>query len=140
MPPEDTAIASFQPAPNVQGRQAADDAGQLLTSLEKPRVLIVGHTDPKGPANAAENDRYNLRLSLDRAAAVKTLLVAGGYDASRIAVRGCGLRRPMTFDTPGKYSEAQIDQMLRRVEICFLDRPNSSPNCAKPEQPTECPR
>lgn len=52
-------------------------------------VQLAGHTDNTGDPEA------NKKLSVDRAAAVKDLLVAGGIDASRIDTAGWGQEKPI---------------------------------------------
>lgn len=52
-------------------------------------VVIEGHTDSEGDVAA------NIQLSLDRANAVKRLLVAGGVDPSRIDVSPFGSSDPI---------------------------------------------
>lgn len=105
------------------GRRYAEETAQLLLSLGRPTILLVGHTDPKG------TEAYNDRLSLQRAQALKSILVASGYDARSINVKGLGKRAPREIQTPQNYTQEQIHQMLRRVEVCFMDRPNSVPHC-----------
>lgn len=53
------------------------------------QVQLVGYTDKTGSPDA------NKKLSLDRANAVKTLLVRGGIDSSRIATEGEGQDKPV---------------------------------------------
>jgi peptidoglycan-associated lipoprotein len=47
-------------------------------------IKLVGHTDPRGTAG------YNERLGLDRAAKVKSFLVANGVDPARIQTMSAG--------------------------------------------------
>jgi K(+)-stimulated pyrophosphate-energized sodium pump len=52
-------------------------------------VQLEGHTDNTGDPEA------NKKLSVDRAEAVKALLVAGGIDAARIKTAGWGQEKPI---------------------------------------------
>lgn len=61
-------------------------AGQLLEHLKSskpPRVLLIGHTDPTGSAS------YNQDLSLRRAQALRSYLLANGF-TGQINVEGRG--------------------------------------------------
>lgn len=61
------------------------------------RMTVVGHTDETGPAE------LNDRLSQERAASVKALLVAAGLDSGRMDAIGVGSREPLQAnpDAPG---------------------------------------
>ena len=52
------------------------------------KVRIEGHTDNEGP------DRLNLRLSQERAEAVKNYLVRQGISGNRLQARGWGEKHP----------------------------------------------
>jgi outer membrane protein OmpA-like peptidoglycan-associated protein len=86
-------------------------AGVLIAYPGNYRLQIEGHTDSIG------SDEYNLKLSRDRAEAVRYYLVQGGVAGDRIAeVRGMGKVVPVaTNDT------AEGRQMNRRVEIVISD-------------------
>ena len=73
------------------------------------RILIEGHTDAEG--NAASNQT----LSVERANAVRTMLVGLGIDAGRLEATGFGQTRPVADnDTPtGR-------EQNRRVELVRL--------------------
>ncbi len=73
-------------------------------SLGKDRFIVAGHTDAKGSA------AYNKQLSLKRAEAVRSYLVAKGIDAARLDAVGYGSERLLTPDRPD-------DPSNRRVEI-----------------------
>jgi len=70
------------------------------------KVTLTGHTDASG------SDNLNLNLSIQRANAVKKLLVKKGADASRITIKGEGEKKP-TADNETEEGKAKN----RRVEI-----------------------
>ncbi len=70
--------------------QELDRLLALLVEANKLRVQIAGHTDDIG------SDADNLRLSEQRAMAVRQYLIDGGIDASRISTIGYGEDRPIT--------------------------------------------
>jgi outer membrane protein OmpA-like peptidoglycan-associated protein len=86
-------------------------AGVLIAYPAPYRIQIEGHTDSIG------SEDYNLKLSQDRAEAVRYFMVQAGVAADRIAdVRGMGKIMPVaTNDTP------EGRQMNRRVEIVISD-------------------
>ncbi len=59
------------------------------------KVQIVGHTDTVG------SDKYNMALSLQRAAAVKDEMVREGLDGTTIGVDGKGFHDPLVATGPG---------------------------------------
>lgn len=69
------------------------------------KVSLKGHTDNVG---AAEK---NLKLSIDRANAVKTFFIERGVDASRIDAQGFGMQYPVTDNrTPaGRAANRRVD-------------------------------
>ena len=71
-----------------------------------PEVVVVGHTDRVGTVP------YNDALSLQRAARVRTLLIAAGIAESRIQIAGRGEREPIV-PTEDEVAEPRN----RRVEI-----------------------
>jgi outer membrane protein OmpA-like peptidoglycan-associated protein len=66
-----------------------NDLAQVLKAYPNSQVQLVGHTDSTGTAEA------NQTLSLDRANAVKSVLVAQGVGADRIATTGSGQDQPV---------------------------------------------
>lgn len=69
-------------------------AVQLLKDLPSNRVRVSGHTDSVGSAE------FNLKLSQDRAVAVRQYLIQHGIDGSRIEAIGMGETMPIaTNDT-----------------------------------------
>ncbi|MBO0763772.1 MAG: OmpA family protein [Hyphomicrobiaceae bacterium] len=95
------------------GQAQAENLLRLLKQEGMPPIHLVGHTDPVG------SDAYNDRLSMLRAAAVKTFLIAGGYPADRITVEGRGKRDidKLKIVDRSAFTVEQIHQMLRRVEL-----------------------
>ncbi|TVR81067.1 MAG: OmpA family protein [Chitinophagaceae bacterium] len=80
---------------------------------ENPKVIIKisGHTDNVG------SDSFNLKLSEDRAAAVKNYLRENGIPLGRIESKGYGKNKPVaTNDTE------EGRQMNRRVEFTILNK------------------
>ena len=58
-------------------------------------MQIVGHTDTVG------SDKYNMKLSMARAAAVKDEMVREGLDGSSIAIEGKSFHDPLVPTGPG---------------------------------------
>jgi outer membrane protein OmpA-like peptidoglycan-associated protein len=81
----------------------------FLREHPKRHVLIEGHTDNTGP------ETYNLDLSQERAAAVRSFLVRNGIDPEGITARGYGEAYPMATNTT-----QEGRQENRRVEIVVL--------------------
>ncbi len=92
--------------------QKGRDAATGLLQCVKPysRIQLSGHTDKVG------SDGFNMDLSTRRLAAVKAFLVSGGYPGT-IVLEPKGKREPFQVDDPSQHSEAEIDQMNRRVEL-----------------------
>jgi outer membrane protein OmpA-like peptidoglycan-associated protein len=87
--------------------------GQVAASYPSSPIQIEGHTDGKG------THPYNMKLSENRADAVKTWLVQNASVAgSRISTRGWGETKPIA---PNKKPDGSDDpegrQKNRRVEI-----------------------
>ncbi|HVP56700.1 MAG TPA: OmpA family protein [bacterium] len=86
------------------------DIGQLLTDDPKLRLSIEGHTDSDG----AED--YNLKLSQDRANAVKTYLQdTYKVDPARLEAKGWGESKPIDTN-----ATAEGKANNRRVELVKL--------------------
>ena len=81
----------------------------VLTQYTQHQILVEGHTDATG------GDDFNLQLSRDRANSVRTSLVAGGVEASRITAEGFGESRPVASN-----DNAAGRQQNRRVEIVIV--------------------
>ncbi len=99
------------------GRKYAEDMLRVLRDQSMPRIKLIGHTDHVGA------DRYNVELSRQRAQAVARFLASQGYPAASIYVDGRGWHDPLRITDAAKYNQATVDQMLRRVELKYLDKP-----------------
>ena len=93
---------------------------QIASALQSLNryVKIEGHSDKKPfrGRSQAESDRLNRQLSLDRANAIKKVLVQQGISARRIETQGYGPDRPLVL---GNSEKAYAQN--RRVEISFQE-------------------
>lgn len=89
-------------------RQNVDDVIELLNSEPGKRIRIEGHTDSSGPA------ALNLRLSQQRAEAVRAALAERGIDAGRMDAVGMGEDFPIASnDTEaGRASNRRVDVIV----------------------------
>ncbi|MGZ3407505.1 MAG: OmpA family protein [Polyangia bacterium] len=87
-----------------------DEVAKTLADHPQLALIEVGvHSDERGA------DEYNLRISEERAAAVKDYLVAHGVAAARIQSRGYGETRPLCNEhNPACWSRN------RRVELLVI--------------------
>jgi outer membrane protein OmpA-like peptidoglycan-associated protein len=83
---------------------------EILSSNPSIKMLISGHTDSDG------NDDYNLKLSENRAHAVKDYLINKGIASERLTYKGYGETKPVApNDTP------ENKQLNRRTEIEIVE-------------------
>ena len=87
-----------------------DDLVEYMKRKEDDRIEIGGHTDNVG------NAKSNLKLSEDRANAVKEYLVAHGIDSSRIVTKGYGSTKPIESN-----NTAAGKAENRRTEVTILE-------------------
>lgn len=87
-------------------RDSLDKIAGVLTKYGRSRVIVVGHTDSVG------SERYNQRLSEQRANSVADYLATRRVERSRITAKGAGESEPRASNG----SEAGR-QLNRRVEI-----------------------
>jgi photosystem I P700 chlorophyll a apoprotein A2 len=87
--------------------------GQVVAGYPDAPLLIEGYTDGKGTHD------YNIKLSQNRAAAVKKWLVdKAGIKASRIATKGLGESKPVAPNRkPDGSDDPEGRQKNRRVEL-----------------------
>lgn len=97
-----------------EGKAKLDDLVSKLKGINLEVVIAVGHTDSFG------SDKYNDRLSVRRAEAVKGYLVSKGIEANRVYTEGKGKRQLKVDPKSCKGSrKAQIacQQPNRRVDV-----------------------
>jgi OOP family OmpA-OmpF porin len=95
------------------GKEKLDDLASKIQGLNLEVVVATGYTDRIG------SDKYNDRLSLRRAQAVKSYLVSKGIEANRIYTEGKGKRNPVTTGCNQKNRKQLIACLApdRRVEV-----------------------
>ncbi len=86
-----------------------DELAKALIDNPELKIKLVGHTDNVG------SDKFNQRLSINRAQTLKEYLVEKGVDGERIAAEGKGMKEPLNNN------ETKEDQAKnRRVELTIL--------------------
>jgi outer membrane protein OmpA-like peptidoglycan-associated protein len=99
--------ADLKPA----ARPSLDKVVAFLKSYPKARARIEGHTDSKG------DDKYNQKLSQQRAESVRKFLAAQGATLS-MSTRGWGEKKPVAPNAkPDGKDDPEGRQKNRRVEI-----------------------
>jgi outer membrane protein OmpA-like peptidoglycan-associated protein len=99
-----------------ESEQLLDEvADAIKRHPEIRKIQVEGHTDSVG------GDRYNMRLSNQRATSVRTYLIRQGVEGRRLVAKGFGLTRPIADnDTEdGRFRN-------RRVEFNILERDASA--------------
>ena len=90
-------------------QRSIDKLAEFLKTYPKRNVLIEGHSDSLG------NEEFNLKLSQQRADAVRDLLVARGIAPQRIRTKGYGAKFPIVDN-----DTSVGRQQNRRVEVLVL--------------------
>jgi len=91
-------------------QRSIDKLAEFLKAYPKRNVLIEGHTDNLG------DESFNVKLSQQRADAVRDLLVNRGISPSRIQTKGYGPKFPVVDN-----DSAAGRQQNRRVEVLVLN-------------------
>ncbi len=89
--------------------KAIDELAAAMTAKTTMEIEIAGHTDNVGDKDA------NLKLSQERAEAVRVYLIKKGIDASRITAKGYGDTKPVADNS----TEAG-KQQNRRTEVKII--------------------
>jgi len=112
----DTLFAFDSAELTSKGKSALDDLLGTLTaqSLQDQKLQIRGYTDKIGP------EEYNMKLSKERADAVRDYLVSKGVVPSFIETEGLGKSDPVV-DCSGKRGDSLIECLgpNRRTEVEF---------------------
>jgi OOP family OmpA-OmpF porin len=109
-----------------EGSAAAKELGECL-KVEKPsRIVLSGHADPTG------SDVYNADLSARRLAAVKDLLVKGGF-AGEVQLEPKGKTEPFALPDASGYSPEEIRKLDRRIEL--VSYADAAAGCVAAPQP-----
>ena len=101
--------ASTQLTP--QSTATVNNLAEVLKAYPNARVELAGHTDNTGTADA------NQTLSLNRANAVKALLVNEGVNADSISTNGYGQTRPVASNDTNEGRE-----LNRRLELNVISK------------------
>ncbi|MES2132550.1 MAG: OmpA family protein [Bacteroidota bacterium] len=98
----------------TESYEILDNLVNFLKENATARIELSAHTD------AAGNDKYNLKLSDDRAKSCFTYLVSKGIDASRLVPKGYGETKLLNNCKDAKKCSDAENQLNRRVEVKFL--------------------
>ena len=95
-----------------ESRPLLDDVASDLQKHPRLKVELEGHTDSVGA------DAYNLKLSQQRADAVREYLIAQGVAPSQLTAKGYGESKPLVSNTT---AEGRAEN--RRVAMSVIDNP-----------------
>jgi outer membrane protein OmpA-like peptidoglycan-associated protein len=111
-------VGKTEMGPGAQ--RSIDKLAEFLKAYPKRAVLVEGHTDNIG------DEEFNVKLSQQRADAVRDRLVAKGIAAQRIRTKGYGPKFPIVDN-----NTAAGRQQNRRVEVVVLNEGASAEGPAR---------
>lgn len=98
-----------------ESRRAIANVAGIMKALPEVAIELRGHTDS---TNNTKDSQFNLKLSQQRAEAVKDALVKSGIEAGRITAKGFGDTMPVNSNAT---EEGRARN--RRTEFVFLKAP-----------------
>ena len=107
--PPERFVLQFEPGTSQLTEQSQAQLTQVITQARARaggEIVITGHTDRQGSVEA------NDRLSLERAQAIRALLIERGFDAARIEAVGRGEREPAV-----PTDDEVVEPRNRRAEV-----------------------
>ena len=89
-----------------------DRVATILNKYPETRIRIEGHTDSTG------SEAYNLKLSEQRAQAVKAALIAKNVDAARLETVGFGETRPVADNNleAGRQLNRRVEMIIAPIQ------------------------
>ena len=99
------------------GKQRLDELASKIKDAKVEEIVVLGHADRIG------SERYNEKLSEERAQSVKDYLAGRGATTTVITAQGKGESAPVTGDQCKKMTGKKLIECLqpdRRVEIEVL--------------------
>ncbi|HUF86280.1 MAG TPA: OmpA family protein [Thermohalobaculum sp.] len=106
---ESIAFETGSVALTADSGEALDRAAQALAARPELGLLVVGHSDNRGPL------ADNVTLSRRRAEAVREALIARGIDAARLEAHGVGFLSPVASNATaaGRALNRRVELVLR---------------------------
>jgi outer membrane protein OmpA-like peptidoglycan-associated protein len=100
--------ATLLPEAQTRLAQVAD----ALMSTKERNIVVEGHTDSKGSAS------HNLDLSQRRADAVRSFIVARGYESDKMKAHGIGKDRPTASNASaeGRANNRRVEIIVERAD------------------------